>query len=212
MIPPTSADVAGDINHDGYPDLIVGYANLIAFHNEIKIFLDGPDADSIPDIYLENLDIPGGQTDFGATVAGIGDFNGDGIDDFAVRSRTADGPTWMAEVNCFAGWDSDPTDVKDQYNPIMPELFYLHPNHPNPFNSSTTISFNIPRHDQITLSIYDITGRKLRTLIDNTLSAGAYSVIWDSRNSHGDPVSTGIYLCRLKSSSQAATRKLLLLK
>ncbi|GEM_PF-965524 len=214
-IPPTSAAPAGDVNNDGYPDLIIGYSNDVQFVNEIMVYLGGPDADSIYDVRLENLQMPGDQSYFGEVVAGVGDFNGDGVDDFAVKSRknldcsNCD----QAEVNFFAGWDGTPTDVPYEFERTLPTTYALNQNYPNPFNSSTTISFDLPRRDQVTLSIYDITGRKLRTLINNTLSAGSYSVTWDARNSKGESVSTGIYLCRLKSSSStSSTRKLLLLK
>jgi len=94
-----------DINNDGYMDVMTGYSNDIAVYQEVKIFLGGPDADSIPDVYLENSYIPGGQLDMGKEVVGIADFNGDGIDDFVARSRTTGGCCWIGEVNFFAGWD-----------------------------------------------------------------------------------------------------------
>ena len=94
-----------DINNDGYMDVMTGYSNDIAVYNEIRIFLGGPGADSIPDVYIENGYIPGGQLDLGNEVVGISDFNGDGIDDFVARSRTNGGCCWIGEVNFFAGWD-----------------------------------------------------------------------------------------------------------
>jgi len=102
-----------DINNDGYMDVMTGYSNDIAVYNEIRIFLGGPDADSVPDVYMENSNIPGGQLDLGKEVVGISDFNGDGIDDFVARSRTNGGCCWMGEVNFFAGWDgSGPCDCE----------------------------------------------------------------------------------------------------
>jgi hypothetical protein len=104
--PPNSASLAGDINNDGYQDLILGFSAQLVFIHEITVFLGGPDVDTIPDVYIENQHIPGGQIDFGDEVAGIGDFNGDDVDDFAVRSKTSSFSRWQGEVNFFAGWVS----------------------------------------------------------------------------------------------------------
>nr|MBN2278234.1 hypothetical protein [candidate division Zixibacteria bacterium] len=83
------------MNYDGYFDLITGYSNDILYYYELRVFLGGPEADSIPDIYLENAHIPYPQRNLGAEFAGKGDFNGDGIDDFAARSVTSGGCCWM---------------------------------------------------------------------------------------------------------------------
>ncbi len=108
---PYAVDVVGDINSDGYPDFI--YSQVIYFLTEIFILLGGPDADSLYDINIENYDMPGPQNTFGTALAGIGDFNGDGIDDFAVRSQTEPYCCWRSEVNFFAGWDgSGPCDCE----------------------------------------------------------------------------------------------------
>ncbi len=141
----TSAVDAGDINHDGYQDLITGYSAEMLFKNQIFVYLGGSNADSNVDIYLENLTIPGGQTDLGMVEAGIGDFNGDGIDDFAARSRTSGGSYWYGQVNFFAGWDTIATDVEYNPAPSLPSDFKLDQNYPNPFNLETTIRFALPR-------------------------------------------------------------------
>jgi len=210
-----SYDIAGDINNDGYTDIILGHAASIAALYEAHIFLGGPTTDTIrySDIYIENSMIPGSQAYFGDEVAGIGDFNGDGIDDFAVRSQTASGGiNWWGEVNFFAGWDDSHTDVPYEYERTLPNDFMLKQNFPNPFNATTTISFEIPRGDRISLSIYDITGRKVRTLIEHELHAGSYIVRWNGRNDNGEEISSGVYLCRLEGVGCNETMKVILLK
>ncbi len=181
---PTSVDLAGDINCDGYPDLIIG--RLLGFLTEIFIYLGGPDADSIFDINIENYDMPGSQNSFGHVVAGIGDFNGDGADDFAVRSQTEPSICWTSEVNFFAGWNGTATDVDDEDNSSLPEVFELYQNHPNPFNPMTTIEFELPRKDIISLSIFNVLGQRIRTIVHSKqYTPGKYTVFWDSRQHQG---------------------------
>jgi len=104
----------------------------------------------------------------------------------------------------------DPTD--NQIETTLPEKFALYQNYPNPFNPYTEIKFNLPRSSNVTLDIYDITGRKVRTLINRKLSSGSHSVIWNGRNGTGRELSTGIYLYRLSTENCSDTKKMLLLK
>ncbi len=213
-IPPTSADLAGDVNDDGYPDLIIGYADAVNFVNEIMVYLGGPDTDSIYDVRLENLQVPGDQNYFGEVVAGIGDFNGDGIDDFAVKSRKSLSCSlcWQSEVNFFAGWNSQGTDVQEIPEETLPVELRLGDIHPNPFNGEITIEFGIPEKSRIELQIYDILGRKVISLCDRILSPGSYRSSWDGRDASGHPLSTGIYLAVLSSQSHRQGKKIVLLK
>ncbi|MCK4352436.1 choice-of-anchor J domain-containing protein [candidate division WOR-3 bacterium] len=83
---------------------------------------------------------------------------------------------------------------------------------PNPFSTYTNIKFVIPMRTWTTLSIYDISGRLVRKLIDNKLDARDWTVTWDGRNSKGRKVSSGIYFVKLSTEDYKATRKLILLK
>jgi flagellar hook assembly protein FlgD len=94
----------------------------------------------------------------------------------------------------------------------LPDKFTLHQNCPNPFNPDTEIKFNLPRSSNVTLEIFDITGRKVTTLINKKLSSGPHSVSWNGRDESGTEVSTGIYLYRLSTGEYSDTRKMLLLK
>jgi len=208
----TSAAVAGDINHDGYPDVVVGVVNDFAGLYEAKVFLGGPGVDSIPDIYLENQLINNRQIDFGAVVAGVGDFNGDGIDDFAVRSRTSGGCCWWGEVNFFAGWNSKPVDVSYDFVRNYPNQFELSQNYPNPFNPSTTIEFALPRHSHARLTVYDLLGRQVAVLLDRELPAGTHRVRWDGKDDAGQPLASGIYFYQLTYDGGKQTKKMLLVK
>ena len=96
---------------------------------------------------------------------------------------------------------------------FIPEKFSLSQNYPNPFNSQTTLSFEIiDKKSRVNLSVFNMRGQKVKTLIDNTIMSGRYEVIWDSKNELGVNVSSGIYLYRLEADGISKTGKMILLK
>jgi hypothetical protein len=88
----------------------------------------------------------------------------------------------------------------------------LHQNYPNPFKPSTKISFVLPENDRVKLSVYNVEGKLIRMLIDEVMRDGYNDVIWDGRDSSGNPVGSGIYFFRLRAGGHALTKKMLLLK
>lgn len=92
--------------------------------------------------------------------------------------------------------------------------FSLYPNFPNPFNPSTTINFRIDvdREIKTELTIFNQIGQKIRTLVDTELYPGFYYVQWDGKNSHGNAVSSGSYLYKLRVGDQVLTRRMILAK
>ncbi len=78
----------------------------------------------------------------------------------------------------------------------LPEKFELQQNYPNPFNPTTTIELALPQDSEVQLVIYDISGRKVRTLVQAALPAGFHEIVWNGRNDAGQPVSSGVYLYR----------------
>jgi hypothetical protein len=95
---------------------------------------------------------------------------------------------------------------------IIPESFALHANYPNPFNPTTTISYDLPEQSQITLGIYDILGKQIKTLINQSQDAGSKIAIWDGTDNLGRQVSAGVYLYQIQAGAFTQTRKMLLLK
>lgn len=85
--------------------------------------------------------------------------------------------------------------------------FVLEQNYPNPFNPTTTISFNIPFSSRVTLTVYNLVGQAVATLVEGNLSAGNYKVVLDAAN-----LPSGTYLYQLKTDYQTITRKMVLLK
>jgi len=94
----------------------------------------------------------------------------------------------------------------------LPESYKLDQNYPNPFNPNTEIKFAIPRRSDVSIAIYNILGRKIKTLVNENLSAGFKSITWDGTNSQGHSVSTGIYFYRIEADDFVESKKMLLLK
>jgi hypothetical protein len=95
----------------------------------------------------------------------------------------------------------------------IPLTFELYDNYPNPFNAQTTISFSLDRQAELTLNIYDITGKAVRTLANGNFGPGFHQASWEGKNNDGHLVSSGIYFYRLDISGKGSvTRKMLLLK
>jgi hypothetical protein len=103
-----------------------------------------------------------------------------------------------------------PDDVTGTDTPEAPIAAYLAQNAPNPFNPSTTISFGVASPGRVTLSIYDVSGRLVRTLVDEPRSAGLYRQNWDGRNAGGAAVSSGVYFYRLRAGTFLETKKMVL--
>jgi len=104
------------------------------------------------------------------------------------------------------------SDVISEQTETLPENVTLYQNYPNPFNMSTRITFELSRKTPVTLSVYNILGQKVRTLIDDIKSAGTYSVEWDGRADGGGALATGVYIYRLKTDDGVKSSKMMLLK
>ncbi|UCG51964.1 MAG: T9SS type A sorting domain-containing protein [Candidatus Latescibacterota bacterium] len=87
-------------------------------------------------------------------------------------------------------------------------------NHPNPFNPTTTIRYSLANEGRVDLTIYDVTGRRVRTLVDASQPprVEGYTVEWDGRNEAGEPVSSGVYFYRLSAPGFVETKKMVLVK
>jgi hypothetical protein len=84
--------------------------------------------------------------------------------------------------------------------------------YPNPFNPSTTISYDLPSDALVTIVIYDALGQEIRHLVNEQVSAGRYSVQWDAKDALGHFVGSGVYIAKIKADVFSATQKMLLLK
>ena len=94
----------------------------------------------------------------------------------------------------------------------LPEAFSLEQNYPNPFNPMTTITYRLHQRSHVELTIFNVLGRAVRTLVQKELAAGEYSAVWDGRNEAGHPVPGGLYFYRLEADSFQKVAKMLFVK
>ena len=95
---------------------------------------------------------------------------------------------------------------------IIPGEFALKQNYPNPFNPTTQIQFDVPVASKVQLTVYNVLGQKVTTLVNEFKQAGAHTVTWNSTNSDGQSVSSGVYFYRVVADNFVKTRKMMLLK
>jgi hypothetical protein len=96
---------------------------------------------------------------------------------------------------------------------ITPDDYKLDQNYPNPFNTATTISFTLPIKDRISLKVYDLLGREVRTLINNEeYDRGVSRIVWDGKDNAGKQAATGVYFYTLRFGNFEKTHKMTLLK
>ncbi len=193
---------------ENVPDLSKWHHYLAVFRagEYLRLYVDGEEAGSlygtIPNyINTDNADIWIGATTFDSTITDTVFFKGS-IDEIR-----------------FYNYDLDDEEVLDIYVTesmvptsneaieLIPDSYELYQNYPNPFNPSTTIKFDLPVAGEISLKVYDITGRLVSTLIEGHRSAGSHRVIMNASG-----LSTGVYIYQIRTSQYSAVRKFTLIK
>ncbi|NNE07505.1 MAG: S8 family serine peptidase [Gemmatimonadetes bacterium] len=133
---------------------------------------------------------------------------GAGLDTLWVRGQDANGQ-WGAAAALQVIVTSDPaTDVASG----VPGRLALHGNRPNPFNPTTAIAFSVPGDARVTLDVYDLAGRRVKTLVDRSLSAGSHTMHWTGIDDANRPVASGIYFYRLRSGAEEAVGRMILIR
>jgi len=95
---------------------------------------------------------------------------------------------------------------------ILPDRYSLNQNYPNPFNPSTEISFALKADGNVKLSVFNVLGQQVRTLVDEYMPAGNHTITWDGRSEDGSTAASGIYFYRIQANDFVDTRKMTLLK
>jgi hypothetical protein len=113
------------------------------------------------------------------------------------------------------------TDAVPSDNQAKPKSYALHQNYPNPFNPTTSIQFDILQRALTDISVYNLLGQKVATLVSRELAAGVYTTSWNGQSDRGTPATSGVYFVRMSARSAgvngkeenfSAVRKLVLMK
>ncbi len=94
----------------------------------------------------------------------------------------------------------------------IPDEIVMEENSPNPFNPNTQIKFGLPSQQNVEIDIYSITGQKIITLVNNTMSAGYHTVNWNATDANGAKVSSGVYIYQLRCGNEVFTKKMIFAK
>ena len=94
----------------------------------------------------------------------------------------------------------------------LPKIINLHQNYPNPFNPITILRYDLPEDVNVSITIYNMMGKKVSTLVSSQQNAGYKSVRWNATNDKGAPVSAGLYLYTIQAGEFRQTKKMVLLK
>ena len=207
-----------DLYHDSEP--VTGYSidnlhptapqGLIAVQNGASVILQWLSAEdedfNYHNVYRENLD----------TIDSAAVFTT--VDSFFVDLDIPTG-SWQYYVTAVdsSGNESDPSEtvsviLSSDLEPLIPAEFALHQNYPNPFNPTTQIRYDLPEDTYVSITIFDIMGRKVRSLINTNEDAGYRYMNWDATNDLGQPVSAGMYIYTIQAGEFRKTKKMVLLK
>jgi hypothetical protein len=171
--------------------------------NDFEVYLNGElDAFSTftGNILTTNIDLI-----FAQVLPGSSSYNFKGIlDDIRIYNYALSYP----EVKSLYDINTDITEN----NQLTSVDNFLYQNYPNPFNNESVIKFSLTRRAYLSLTIYDMLGRQIKTIAQKEFEKGIYSFVWDSSDRFGKPVSSGIYFYELKSENFLITKKLILLK
>jgi hypothetical protein len=138
-----------------------------------------------------------------AAVAAFAIVAGTSLADLKTNSQAAD--------EKYAGFD--PTDVPDVSNGVLGPTYTLHQNHPNPFRPSTDIAFSLGQPGEVSLRVFDVRGRAVRTLTNEVRGVGVHEVQWDGRDDRGVAVTSGVYFYELRVDGEVVrSRKMQLLR
>ena len=115
-------------------------------------------------------------------------------------------------IQAIVKYDSSPTDVDTEVVTLLPSSINLYQNFPNPFNPETEIRYNLPKGAYVELTVHNILGQRLRTLVKEYQNVGRKSVHWDGKDDSGVKVASGIYFYLLKTGEFKESKKMVLLR
>ena len=95
---------------------------------------------------------------------------------------------------------------------IIPTSWALHQNYPNPFNPITTLKYDLPKDTFVKITLFDMNGETVKTLVNEEKSSGSHHSQWDATNNKGEFISAGVYLYRIETGDFRQTKKMIYLK
>ena len=98
------------------------------------------------------------------------------------------------------------------YTNLLPGGYQLYDNYPNPFNPTTTISYDLPEAAQVKLEVFNLLGQQVAMLVDEFQQAGHHQVVWDGTNTGGSAAASGVYLYRITANDFSESKKMMLVK
>jgi len=129
-----------------------------------------------------------------------------------VRSKTSSGSYSEYSYKGEFRTDGGVTGIEEEASNIIPDNYELSQNYPNPFNPTTMISFSLPGTSYVTLKVYDMLGREIRTLLSDYRSIGTHRVEWNGEDNNGSRVTSGTYIYRITADNFSQSKKMILLK
>ena len=178
-------------------------------------FENAPGIDDYQWISVFNLTAPG--TEYlewyytGAVTSGSQLFSGLQPGDYEFRIFRDNGYS-QAGVYLFSVIDSSSTDISYNINEFLTDNFKIYQPYPNPFNPVTNIRYDLPKDALVNITIYDMMGRKVSTLVSSRQTAGYKTVQWNATNDAGEPLSAGLYLYMIEAGQIRQMKKMVLLK
>ncbi|MBU8932446.1 MAG: T9SS type A sorting domain-containing protein, partial [candidate division Zixibacteria bacterium] len=125
-----------------------------------------------------------------------------------IYKALADCPEGGAKMSLLETFEA----LLDEESPSLPYSFALAQNYPNPFNPSTTIEYSVLVGCHVEIAVYDLLGKRVKSLIDEPVERGLYTTVWDGADETGTRVASGIYFYRMQAGDYDFTRKMLMLK
>ena len=145
-------------------------------------------------------------------------FGNGAVDTVVFGSQTTDvslgrygdgGDTWVIQdPPTFNAANAETTGL----TPELPSVVVLHPNYPNPFNPATRLDYVLPDAGHVRITVADLRGRRLATLVDGTMSEGSHTAVWRGEDAAGRPMPSGTYFARLEFAGQTRLQKMMLVR